>query len=202
VFEGRPSLTRANDIRALQTAASLEALAVSAYTTALGLPFIGGAPANGVINLFFSRTRDHHVDHAKAINATLERFGAAEQPDPDPVLVREVNRAKAGLAGPIDAVSLAITIETAMAETYAANTFAVADGGARAVLASVLGVEAQHVAFLNQLRVLLAAGAGQLIVLDPANAARLPAAAGGAGLPFPSFLRTDQARPTGEGARR
>jgi hypothetical protein len=40
------------DIQMLQTSASIENLAVSTYKTALTLPYIGGASANGVIKAF------------------------------------------------------------------------------------------------------------------------------------------------------
>ena len=45
------------DVQVLQTAASIENLAVATYKTALTLPYIGGATANGVVTKF--ATGDH-----------------------------------------------------------------------------------------------------------------------------------------------
>ena len=69
---------------------------------------------------------------------------------------------------------------------------------ARSVIASVMGVEAQHLAILRAVQALVAAGATDLIALPP-DAAALPAAAGSVGFPD-AFLKTDQARPATEGA--
>src|SRR6202000_2028722 len=41
-----------SDVQILQTAASIENLAVSTYTTALTLPYIGGSAANPVVTKF------------------------------------------------------------------------------------------------------------------------------------------------------
>jgi hypothetical protein len=66
------------------------------------------------------------------------------------------------------------------------------------VTASIMGVEAQHVAILRAVQALLAAGAPQLVALPP-NAAALPAAAGSVGFPD-AFYPTTDARPAMEGA--
>ena len=44
------------DIQILQTAASIEVLAVATYKTALTLPFIGGSSANGGVKAFATQT--------------------------------------------------------------------------------------------------------------------------------------------------
>jgi hypothetical protein len=43
---------QSTDIQMLQTAASIENLAIATYGVALTLPFIGGAAANGVVKAF------------------------------------------------------------------------------------------------------------------------------------------------------
>src|SRR5664279_3038743 len=48
---------KTTDVQMLQTAASIENLAVATYTTALTLPFIGGADANGVVKAFAMKTK-------------------------------------------------------------------------------------------------------------------------------------------------
>ena len=79
-----------------------------------------------------------------------------------------------------------------------ANTGAYSNKNARSVAASIMGVEAQHVAILNAVKALLAGGAADLIALPP-DAAKLPAAAGSVGFPN-AFYPTTDARPANEGA--
>lgn len=189
---------QAADVQMLQTAASIENLAIATYGVALTLPFIGGATANGVVKAFVTKTRMQHQDHVVAFNAAVTQLGGKAQTKPDPVLLGVVNKAKPGLTGPAPVVALAIELETGAAQTYVANTAAVSDTNARKVFASVMGVEAQHVAVLLAVQALLAGGAADLIALPP-DASKLPAAAGGVGFPD-SFFKTDEARPATEGA--
>jgi len=186
------------DIQMLQTAASLENLAVATYGVALTLDFIGGASANAVVKAFVTKTKAQHADHVAAFNAAVTQLGGKAQTNPDPVLLGVVNKAKPGLTGPAPVVALAIELETGAAQTYVASTGTVGDLNARKVFASIMGVEAQHVAVLLAVQALLAGGAPQLIALPP-DAAKLPAAAGSVGFPD-SFFKTDQARPATEGA--
>ena len=89
--------------------------------------------------------RDQHKDHAEAFNAAVTRLGGKEQTEPDPVLLEVVNNAKPTLTGPGPVVDLAIRLEDTAAQTYVANIGALTDKSARAVTASIMGVEAQHV---------------------------------------------------------
>jgi hypothetical protein len=189
---------QAMDVQILQTAASLENLAVATYGVALTLPFIGGSAANPVVKAFATKTMAQHGEHAKAFNAALAQLGGRPQTNPDPVLLDVVNKAKPTLTGPGPVVDLAIKLETGAAETYNANVAALGNVNARKVTASIMGVEAQHVAVLNAVKALVAGGHPELIALPP-NTAALPGAAGSVGFPD-SFLKTDQARPADEGA--
>jgi hypothetical protein len=198
MMEGPAYADMSSDVQMLQTAASIENLAVATYGVALTLPFIGGASANGVVKAFVTKTKSQHTDHAAAFNSAVTQLGGKAQKSPDPVLLGVVNKAKPGLTGPAPVVALAIQLETGAAETYVANTAAVSDANARKVFASIMGVEAQHVAVLLAVQALVAGGAPELIALPP-DAAKLPAAAGSVGFPD-SFFKTDQARPATEGA--
>ena len=189
---------KSTDIQMLQTAASLENLAVATYGVALTLDFIGGASANGVVKAFVTKTKDQHQEHADAFNAAVKTLGGAEQKDPDPVLLGVVNQAKPGLTGPAPVVALALQLENGAAQTYVANTSALTDENARKVTASIMGVEAQHASILYAVQALVAGGAADLIALPP-DAAKLPAAAGSVGFPD-AFFKTDQARSADEGA--
>ena len=195
----RPAFAdQAMDVQILQTAASIENLAVATYGVALTLPFIGGSSANAVVKAFVTKTKDQHTAHAQAFNAAVAQLGGKPQMNPDPVLLDVVNQAKPTLTGPGPVVDLAIKLEMGAAETYVSNVSALSDVNARKVTASIMGVEAQHVAILNAVKALLAANAPQLIALPP-DAGQLPAAAGSVGFPD-SFYKTDQARPADEGA--
>ena len=189
---------KAMDVQMLQTAASIENLAVATYDTALTLDFIGGASANAVVKAFAQKTKEQHQQHAEAFNAAATRLGGKAQDQPDPVLLGVVDNAKPGLTGPAQVVDLAIALEDGAAQTYVANTGTYSNKNARSVAASIMGVEAQHVAILNAVKALLAGGAADLIALPP-DAAKLPAAAGSVGFPN-AFSPTTDARPATEGA--
>ncbi len=188
----------AGDIQMLQTSAAIENLAIATYTTALTLPFIGGSDALPVVKAFVTTTMSQHMDHAKAFNAACTALGGKPQNDPDPTLLAVVNKAKPGLTGPAPVVALAIQLETGAAETYVAYTSALSSLNARKVTASIMGIEAQHVAVLLAVQALVAAGHPEFITLPP-PLAKLPAAAGSVGFPD-AFFKTDMARPASEGA--
>lgn len=186
------------DIQILQTASSIEVLAVATYKTALTLPFIGGSSANPVVKTFAMTTMAQHSQHLQAFNAAITGLGGKTQTNPDPVLDKVVQAAVPGLtsAGPV--VALALELEQGAAETYVADVAALSDANAKKVTASIMGVEAQHAAILLAVQALVTANAPQLIALPP-NAAALPAAAGSVGFPD-AFYPTTQARPATEGA--
>ena len=186
------------DVQMLQTAASIEHLAVAAYDTALTLDFIGGTSANAVVKAFVETTRGQHDEHAKAFNAAATRLGGKAQNDPDPVLLDVVNGAAPTLTDAAKVVDLALELENGAAATYVANVAELTNRNGRSVTASIMGVEAQHAAILNAVKALLAAGAADLIALQP-DAAALPAVAGSVGFPD-AFFPTQGARPATEGA--
>ena len=186
------------DIQMLQTAASIENLAIATYDTALTLPFIGGADADAVVKAFVTKTKDQHTEHASAFNAALKQLKGKAQTKPDPVLLGVVEKAKPGLTGPGPVVDLALELEDGAAATYVADVGAMKNKNARSVTASIMGVEAQHSAILRAVQALLAANAATLIALPP-NAAARPAAPGAVGFPD-GFFPTSDARPAKEGA--
>jgi len=191
------------DIQMLQTAASIEKLAVNTYTTAETLPYIGGSMANSVVAKFVSVTKSQHTQHLAAFNAATARLGGAMQNTPDPTYVPVVDKAVASLKGlSADKGTLAVVglaLENIAAETYVADVPNFTDSQARATTASIMGVEAQHVAVLRAVQALVMAGAPQLISLAPGNAAKLPAAAGDLAFPF-AFYPISQAAPASQGA--
>lgn len=186
------------DIQMMQTAASIENLAVATYKTALTLPFIGGSSANGVVKAFATTTMSQHAQHAQAFNSAATSLGGKSQPNPDPKYAAVVKAAVPTIKGPADVVGLALKLEMVAAQTYVADVSALSDLNARKTTASIMGVEAQHVSILLAVQALLAANAPQLIALPP-NAAALPGAAGSLGFPD-AFYPTTLASPASEGA--
>jgi rubrerythrin len=191
--------TTATDVQILRTAQSIENLAIATYGVALTLPFIGGASANPVVKAFVQKTKSQHGDHDAAFSAAIRKLGGKPQASADPVLLGVVNKAKPGLKDAAAVVALALELEDGAAQTYVANVSALRNVGARKVTASIMGVEAQHVAILRAVQALLLGHAPSLIALPPKPLTALPAAAGSVGFPYP-FYPTTAARPELEGA--
>ena len=186
----------ANDIMALQTAASIENLAVSVYTTASGLSFIKSG--NATVAAFITKTITQHTAHAQAFNAALTQAGAKTQSNPDPKYAAVVKAALPGIKGPSDVVSLAITLEDVAAQTYTKYVSSVSTSALRTLFGSVAPVEAQHRSVLLAVQALLSGNDADLIAI-PTKPASLPAAAGSVGFPD-AFYSTTSASPTNEGA--
>ena len=193
------SADSASDIQMLQTAASIENLAIAVYTKAAGLdPAVSGA-ANPVVKAFVVMTIQQHNDHLKAFNAASMALGGKAQTAIDqPVYDAVVTPALAKIKGPSDVAGLAYTLEDAAAQTYVVFGSSVDDKNAQAAFASIAPVEAQHASVLLAVKALLDAGAPQLITLPP-DLTKLPGAAGSVGFPK-SFYPVDGARPAAEGA--
>lgn len=186
------------DVQILQTAASLEALAVGAYKAAIDLPFIKNG--NELILTFAQTTMRQHSEHGAAFNAQARNLGGKSQSRPNPKYAKIVASARPSLKTPGDVVMLASALETVATQTYVKNASLLADTPTKALMASVTGVEAQHLATLRAVAGLLGSGHTELIALPP-MVAKLPAAAGGIAFPKP-FETTEQASPPQEGAVR
>jgi hypothetical protein len=204
-FIGGPAFAASGtDVQVLQTASSIEVLAINTYKTALGLPYIGGSSANPVIKTFATTTMQQHTDHLAAFQAATTSLGGTKQTKPDPAFVALADQAVATIAkaspanGALLVVGLALELENIAAETYVNNMSLLSNANAKKVTASIMGVEAQHVAILNAVQALLKAGAAADITL-PRPAAKLPAAAGSVGFPN-AFYPTSNAAPASQGA--
>ena len=187
---------KAMDVQMLQTAASIENLAVATYDTALTLDFIGGGSANAVVKAFVQKTKEQHQQHAEAFNAAATRLGGKAQDQPDPVLLDVVNNAKPSLTGPAEVVDARHRARgrrradvrrqhrCATPTRTPARSPPASWASRRSTSRSSCAVQA-----------LVAAGAADLIALPP-DAAKLPAAAGSVGFPN-AFYPTD-GRPSRE----
>ena len=205
VLASAAAAANSSDVQLLQTAASIENLAVATYKTALTLPYIGGSTADPVITKFAQVTMGQHAQHADAFNAAAKHLGGKAQNKPDPAFVPVVNKAVASLGsataaqGALGVVGLALELENIAAETYIKDTTLAQSTSNKALFASIMGIEAQHVSVLLAVQALLKAGAPQLISLSPGTAAALPAAAGSVGFPN-AFYQTNMAAPAKQGA--
>jgi uncharacterized protein YbjQ (UPF0145 family) len=205
VLASAAAASNSGDVQILQTAASIENLAVATYKTALTLPYIGGSSADPVITKFAQVTMSQHAQHADAFNAAAKHLGGKAQNKPDPAFVPVVNKAVASLGsatpaqGALGVVGLALELENIAAETYIKDTVLAKSTTNKALFASIMGVEAQHVSVLLAVQALLKAGAPQLISLAPGTGAMLPAVAGSLGFPH-AFYPTNSAAPAKQGA--
>jgi len=197
----------AEEVAALQTAASLENLAVIAYDTALTLPYLKN-PSNSAfktVAAFAKTTMAQHADHGKAFNAKAKELGGVEQTKPNPkytpVVMGAVPKLKQG--NPLDLVELAMTLEDVATSTYVKNIQDLTDPQVRLLFGTVAGVESQHLTTLIAVKALLAGKAPELITVKATGGAvdafKLPAAAGSAPVPE-TFKKTELASPPSEGA--
>ncbi len=186
------------DVMQLQTAVSLELLAVATYGAALTLPFI--TDGNPVIVKFAEVTMSQHDEHRQAFSAQIKVLGGTDQTSPNPKYAPVVESAKPNLKAPIDVVKLAATLEQVATETYLADLNRYTDVTSRVLMASVMGVECQHLATLRAVGALIEGGAPELIAIPlGADIAKLPAAAGSVAFPD-AFQGITMASPPEEGA--
>lgn len=168
------------DIQILQTAASLEAVAVSTYQAALGLNFIkSSAPS---LLLFLQTTSNQHGEHGMAFRAQTAALGAPEQTAPHPGVQQIVTAALPDLTDELKVVQLAEQIETIATHTFLDGIAQLDDTVSRQLMATIMGVESQHAGMLRALAALLAADSPELIAI-PVNPAALPSAMGSVATP-------------------
>ncbi len=184
------------DVMQLQTAVSLELLAVATYGAALTLPFI--ADGNPVVKAFAETTMQQHDEHRQAFSAQTIALDGTDQTATNPKYTPVVEQATPTLMAPIDVVNLAATLEQVATETYLADLNRYTDVTSRVLMASVMGVECQHLATLRAVAALLNGGAPDLIAI-PTDVAALPAAAGSVAFPD-AFSGVTMASPPEEGA--
>lgn len=190
------STTPEDDIALLQTAASLENVAVSAYTAALTLPAV--RDGNATVLAFVTTTRNQHADHAAAFNAAVTQAGGMVQTNPDPRYAAIVQNAP--LTTLADVVTLAVELEGAVTQTYVRAATVASTPALRSLFVSVAAVEAQHQSILLAVAALLDSTPTAPVTLHP-DVARLAAAIGAVGFPA-AITPVTQASPADEGALR
>lgn len=191
------------DVQILQTASSLEALAVLTYGLALGQgPEKLDAPAykavagmtvksaQDTVIAFATETMRQHLEHKKAFQAQTTALDATAkvQDAPNPAFLPKVTGAD--LTSPQKLVDFAAVLEKVATDTYLLNLAMLQDSKAKAIMGSVMAVEAQHLATLRAVGALLEGGAGvatapQLVnvPLPVADLAKLPKGIGSVAFP-------------------
>jgi hypothetical protein len=138
-----------NDLTLAKTAASLEALAIATYDTAINSGTVTTAAIGDAVKLF----KDHHQQHMDALNNVITAAGA-------PAVTRPNTAVKSALVDPVVAdpmldeariVELAYDLEDAAEQTYVYATTAITSAGLRSTLMTISGVEARHKAILGVL---------------------------------------------------
>lgn len=150
------------DVRILQTASSLEALAEVAY----------GQVPSGAMSRFAGEAGRRHGDQKRAFQRQTEVLGGRVQDAPNP-------KFQPLLAG-ADPIAAATTIEKVLVDTYITNLAALEDRRAKELVGGAMATAAQHLAVLRVAGALAAAGAAQLLAVPSplANLAKLPSTAG------------------------
>ena len=155
------------DVQIVQTASSLEQLAVDTYNTVLTTnpAGIGDLPgtAGQVIRTFVTTTVAQHEEHKRAFQEQTRLLGGAEQTMPNPKFRLIVEGQSTRFRTPADVLDLAALLEKVATDTYLVNLTQLEDADTKQVMASVMGVEAQHLASLRAMSSLLKADAPQLV---------------------------------------
>jgi hypothetical protein len=137
------------DLAVAAVAASLENLAVFAYTAGLsaaGAGKLGKVPP--AVATFATTARAQHTQHATAWNAVLRANGKARVTVTNPKLTPTVKADFAKVTTIPDLAKLALVLETIAAETYQAETSMLSSKEAIGLSASIQPVEMQHIAIL------------------------------------------------------
>jgi hypothetical protein len=150
------------DLRILQTASSLEALAEAAHSQ---------VAAEGLTR-FAADAGRRHAELKRAFQVQTSALGGRVQDAPNP-------KFQPLLAG-ADRISVAATIEKVLVDTYIANLAALEDRRAKELVGTAMATAAQHLAVLRVAGAIVAAGSPQLVAVPSplANLAKLPSTAG------------------------
>jgi ferritin-like protein len=137
------------DLAVAAVAASLENLAVYAYTAGLSAATagkLGSVPP--AVATFATTAKLQHTQHAAAWNAVLAQNGKAKITETNPTLTPTIQAAFGKVTDVTGLAQLALTLETVAAATYQAETSKLKSTSAIGLSASIEPVEMQHIAIL------------------------------------------------------
>ena len=137
------------DLAVAAVAASLENLAVFAYSAGLSAATAGklGAVPPAVAT-FATTAKSQHTQHAAAWNGVLKANSKAPVTVTNPSLTPTVQADFAKVTNIAQLAQLAITLETIAAQTYQAETSMLKSKAAIGLSSSIQPVEMQHIAIL------------------------------------------------------
>jgi hypothetical protein len=137
------------DLAVAAVAASLENLAVFAYTAGLSAATAGKlGTVPPAVATFATTVKGQHQQHAAAWNAVLKSHGKAPVSVTNPTLTPTVQSDFAKVTDVAGLAQLAVTLETIAAQTYQAETAKLKSSTASALSSSIQPVEMQHIAIL------------------------------------------------------
>ena len=168
------------DIQILQTAASLETLMIDLYAAALGSGPLGLAapPAVAIAAMtdpaarttlvkLLTDAQAHHREHRLAFQSRTTELGGKEQTAANPKYASGV--ASADVSSPDRMVDYAAVLEKILTDTYVLDLTLVENVKAKETLASVMAVEAQHLAVFRAVGALMRDDLGQLAKIPIGN---------------------------------
>ncbi|MGH9081034.1 MAG: ferritin-like domain-containing protein [Acidimicrobiales bacterium] len=138
------------DLAVAALAASLENLAVAAYSdvlTAANGGHLGTVPP--AVGTFAMTVKGQHSQHAQAWNSAIMAAGHQAVTTPDPVLTPVITKDFGKVTDVTGAAKLALMLEDVAAATYLSGISAVKATSSVKVAASIQPVEMQHAAILN-----------------------------------------------------
>jgi hypothetical protein len=137
------------DLAVAAVAASLENLAVFAYTAGLSAATAGKlGTVPPAVATFATTVKGQHQQHAAAWNAVLKSHGKAPVTVTNPKLTPVVQSDFAKVTDVTGLAELALMLETIAAQTYQAETAKLKSSTAIALSSSIQPVEMQHIAVL------------------------------------------------------
>ncbi|MGD0748815.1 MAG: ferritin-like domain-containing protein [Acidimicrobiales bacterium] len=144
-----PPAGLSGDLAVAAVAASLENLAVFAYTAGLSAATAGKlGTVPPAVATFATTVKGQHTQHAAAWNAVLKSHGKAPVTVTNPSLTPTVQSDFAKVTDVTGLAQLAVTLETIAAQTYQAETAKLKSTAAIALSSSIQPVEMQHIAIL------------------------------------------------------
>lgn len=138
-----------SDAKALAVDASIENLAVAAYTKGIAAAKagkLGSVPP--AVPVFAETARSQHEAHAAAFNAVLTAGGKRAVHEPDPALTPTVTKKFAAVRTVAGLAELALLLENVAAQSYQDDVASFLSSHARGTSASIQPVEMTHAAIL------------------------------------------------------
>jgi rubrerythrin len=138
--------SEALDLVLLNTALSIELLAIDVYGQALDADLIESRTIVGSLELF----REHHEEHAEALSAAIRELGGRPVTEANQYLLEtEVTPLVEAMADEATALELVLAVENTAASTYVKTTPTYTTPELRQVAMSIGGADARHVAVLH-----------------------------------------------------